>query len=221
MGDFNSYRMGDRNFFGPGSEYALNSLKPFTIVTQFLTADGTGFGDLSEIRRFYMQDGKRINNSKATWEGLRNQTSLSDTACALDKEVFGEEDTTAKYGGMKKMGEALARGMTLVLSLWDDATSHMLWLDSTQPADSSPSTSGAARGPCSVTSGDPRVVRQQHADAWVEYFNVKYGELDSTVNPTTAPTPPAPTPPVPTPPTPAQPGTCCWGGCGANAWNCA
>merc|ERR1712039_353456 len=117
---------------------------------------------------------------------------------------------------MKQMGEALARGMTLVLSLWDDADSQMRWLDSTQPADSSPSTPGAARGPCPVTGGD---VRQQHADAWVEYFNVKYGELDSTVNPTTAPTPPAPTPPAP--PTPAQPATCCWGGCGANACSCA
>merc|ERR1712151_1489338 len=71
--DFNSYRMGDRGFYGPGSEYALNSLKPFTIVTQFLTADGTDSGDLSEIRRFYMQDGKRIDNSKATWEGLRGR----------------------------------------------------------------------------------------------------------------------------------------------------
>merc|ERR1719401_2044740 len=123
--------------------------------------------------------------------------------------------------------------MTLVLSLWDDADSQMRWLDSTQPADSSPSTPGAARGPCPVTGGD---VRQQHADAWVEYFNVKYGELDSTVNPTTAPTPPAPTPPAPTlpaptppaptppaptPPTSAQPATCCWGGCGANASRCS
>merc|ERR1711933_495158 len=54
-----------------------------------------------------------------------------------------------------------------------------------------------------------------------EYFNVKYGELDSTVNPTTAPTPPAPTSPAPTPPTSAQPATCCWGGCGANASRCS
>merc|ERR1719410_2077602 len=173
--------MGDRGFYGPGEEYALNSLKPFTIVTQFITTDGTDSGDLSEIRRFYMQDGKRINNSKATWEGLGDQTSLSDTTCTLDKEVFGEEDTTAQYGGMKQMGEALARGMTLVLSLWDDADSHMLWLDSTQPADASPGTPGAARGPCPVTGGNPRDIRQQHSSAWVEYFNVKYGELDSTV----------------------------------------
>merc|ERR1719414_389333 len=128
---------------------------------------------------------------------------------------------------MKQMGEALARGMTLVLSLWDDADSHMLWLDSTQPADASPSTPGAARGPCPVTGGDPSVVRQQHSNAWVEYFNVKYGELDSTVNAAQssvpAPQPPAPTPPAPTPPTPAQPatGSCCWGGCGANAWSCS
>jgi len=29
------------------------------------------------------------------------------------------------------MGEALNRGMVLTLSLWDDHTSYMLWLDST------------------------------------------------------------------------------------------
>jgi len=243
--DFNSYRMGDRQFFGPGSEYTLDSSRPFTIVTQFITADGTDTGDLSEIRRFYMQDGKRIDNSKTSWEGLHEQTSLSDATCTLDKQIFGDEDTFAQYGGMKQMGASLSpgRGMTLVLSLWDDLDDHMRWLDSTEPAGST--HPGAARGPCAVTSGDPVQVRAQHSNAWVEYFNFKYGELDSTANqhaPGPVPTPPAPTPPSPVPsppapsrrrgpapspqPTPPSPpgppglGSCCWGGCGASAYSC-
>ena len=35
-----------------------------TIVTQFITTDGTDNGDLKEMRRFYVQDGRRIANSK-------------------------------------------------------------------------------------------------------------------------------------------------------------
>lgn len=231
--DFNTYRMGNHSFFGPGSEYTLDSLRPFTLVTQFITADGTDMGDLSEIRRFYMQDGRRIENPKTNWEALHDQISLSDASCSADKQVFGDEDTFAQFGGMKQMGESLspARGMTLVLSLWDDLDDHMRWLDSTEPVDGGP---GSARGPCPVTSGDPATVRQQHADSWVEYFNFKYGELDSTLNSPPAPPAPAPSPPTPpspvppsppspsppspspqpSPPSPSGVGSCCWGGCG-------
>ena len=34
-----------------------------TVVTQFLTDDGTDNGDLIEIRRFYVQDGRKITNT--------------------------------------------------------------------------------------------------------------------------------------------------------------
>merc|ERR1719414_2904596 len=36
--DINPYRMGNRMFFGRGSEYEVDTLKPVTVVTQFLTA---------------------------------------------------------------------------------------------------------------------------------------------------------------------------------------
>ena len=61
--DFNSWRLGDQTFFGPGSNFAVNSEKPMTVVTQFITSDGTDNGDLVEIRRLYVQDGKVIDNS--------------------------------------------------------------------------------------------------------------------------------------------------------------
>jgi len=221
--DFNSYRLGDRKFLGPGSEYTLDSSKPFTIVTQFITKDGTDTGDLSEIRRFYVQDGKRIENSKATFEGLDNHTSLTDAACAADKKFFGDEDTFAQYGGLKQMGKSLekGRGMTLVLSLWDDADDHMKWLDSTEPAGSL--RPGAARGPCSASSGVPADVRSKHSDAWVEYSNFKYGEIGSTTSPKAAKQLPKQSPPVvaaPIPSTSSSTGTgsCCWPGCGSD--NC-
>lgn len=52
--DYNSYRNGDKNFFGPGGNFAVDSTKPFRVVTQFLTKDGTDNGDLAEVRRIYV-----------------------------------------------------------------------------------------------------------------------------------------------------------------------
>ena len=34
-----------------------------TVVTQFITSDGTDNGDLVEMRRLYVQDGKVVQNS--------------------------------------------------------------------------------------------------------------------------------------------------------------
>merc|ERR1719410_2846359 len=180
--DFNSYRMGAHSFYGPGRQFEVNTLKPFTIVTQFITADGTDTGDLSEIRRFYIQDGKRIENSKATLDGLQNQSSLSDSSCALDKRVFGETDTTGRFGGMKQMGDAIGRGMTLVLSLWDDGESNMHWLDSKDPVWANPQKPGVLRGPCAIDVGNPNFVRSHYSSAFVDYYNFKYGELGSTTS---------------------------------------
>lgn len=43
------------------------------------------------------------------------------------------------------IGEALGRGMVLAMSLWDDADSNLLWLDSNLPSDGNPLTPGVAR----------------------------------------------------------------------------
>lgn len=224
--DFNSYRMGARKFYGPGSQFEVNTLKPFTIVTQFITVDGTDDGDLSEVRRYYMQDGKKIENSPATLDGLHNQTLLSDESCSHDKHVFGEENTLAKFGGMRQMGQAIGRGMTLVLSLWDDGESHMHWLDSRDPAWEDPEKPGVTRGPCSTEAGDPSFVRSHFASSFVDYYNFRYGELDSTIgsrqSPSSgdkSPSPPSQAPvddPSPPSPTSGSSGQCCWGGCGGN-----
>merc|ERR1711862_982638 len=39
--DLQSYRLGNKNFFGPGSEFEVDSTKPITVTTQFITNDGT------------------------------------------------------------------------------------------------------------------------------------------------------------------------------------
>ena len=56
--DYNHWRQGDKTYFGADSSFAVDSTKPMTVVTQFITEDGTDNGELVEIRRLYVQDGQ-------------------------------------------------------------------------------------------------------------------------------------------------------------------
>jgi hypothetical protein len=56
----------------------------------------------------------------------------------------------------------------LVMSLWDDHDVNMLWLDSTYPPTTAvPPPAGAARGPCSPTSGKPSDVEKDYPSSYV------------------------------------------------------
>lgn len=192
--DINAYRNGDHTFYGPGSDFKVDTTKKITVVTQFLT----NAGDLSEIRQFYVQNGKAIAHSNPSFASTN---SINDEFCKAQKSFFGNTDEFTAKGGLKQMGESFKNGMTLVLSLWDDPMSGMEWLDSVDDK-------GVARGSCAPGSGDPATLRQKFADAEVAYTNFKWGAIGSTQSvypddPT--PTPPAPTPPAPTPPAPTPP----------------
>ncbi|KAF9001244.1 family 7 glycoside hydrolase [Hymenopellis radicata] len=176
--DFNSFRQGVPDFYGPGMTVDTNS--KFTIVTQFVTADGSANGALSEIRRFYVQNGQVVPNSFSTFTGLESYNSVSDEYCNAQKTLFGDTNSFEDRGGLKKMGDALQAGMVLVLSLWDDHAVNMLWLDSNYPTDKDASQPGIARGTCSTDSGKPTDVESQNANAQVIYSNIKYGPLNST-----------------------------------------
>jgi cellulose 1,4-beta-cellobiosidase len=58
--DNNPYRMGVKDFFGEGM--TVDSGRPMTVVTQFITENGTDNSDIVEIKRFYVQDGKKFEN---------------------------------------------------------------------------------------------------------------------------------------------------------------
>ena len=176
--DFNSWRQGDQSFYGPGKTVNTNS--KFTVVTQFITTDGTANGALKEIRRIYVQNGKVIQNSYSTFDGLTQYNSISDEFCNAQKNLFDDNHSFEERGGMRKMGDVFSKGMVLVLSLWDDHAVNMLWLDSDYPTDADPSKPGISRGPCSTDSGKPEDVEANSPDATVIYSNIKYGPLNST-----------------------------------------
>lgn len=183
--DLNAYRNGNKDHYGPGSQYSLDTTKPFTVVTQFLTSDGTDSGTLSEIRRFYVQDGKEIPEATTKIAGLDNYDSLTDANCQAQKSAFGETNDFASHGGMAGMSAAMSRGMVLVMSIWDDGAANMLWLDSVYPAGAT--GAGAERGPCASDSGVPADVEKTGKDSYVGFTNLKFGAIGSTTG--SSPTP--------------------------------
>merc|ERR1712130_664681 len=180
--DLNPYRAGNKTFFGPGESFVIDSSKPVTVVTQFISSDGTDDGDLVEIKRFHVQDNKVIPQPFTNIPNLRGDqlNSLTDANCKAQKEAMGDYNDFAIKGGMKKMGEALKRGMVLVMSLWDDHYAYMLWLDSAYPLDKPVTQPGILRGPCPTSSGRPKDVESKQANSYVSYYDIKYGDINST-----------------------------------------
>ncbi|KAH6909064.1 cellobiohydrolase I-II [Coprinopsis sp. MPI-PUGE-AT-0042] len=177
--DFNSFRMGVKDFYGKGM--TVDTSKKFTVVTQFITNNNSSSGTLTEIRRIYKQDGKVIQNSKVNFPGLLPATdSITEKFCTDSKTAFGDTNSFAKNGGLAGMGASLAKGHVLVLSIWDDHTANMLWLDSNYPTTGDASKPGIARGTCSTSSGKPEDVESNAPNSQVIFSNIKFGDIGST-----------------------------------------
>jgi cellulose 1,4-beta-cellobiosidase len=174
--DLNPFRANVKDFFGMGK--TVDTTKPITVVTQFITDDGTENGNLVEIKRKFVQNGKVFEHPQDALGGSKTYNSLSDDMCAAHKQVFGDTNDFKNKGGMSAMSGQLDKGMVLVMSLWDDHAADMLWLDSTYPK--TKTSLGGPRGSCATSSGDPDSTESKDASAYVEYSNVRFGEIDST-----------------------------------------
>jgi len=182
--DLNPYRYGIYDFYGPGADFTVNSLLPMTVVTQFITTDGTDDGDLMEIKRIYIQNNNVFESPAITMPSVATgeETTyygITDDFCASSRQNFNESHNGFKdHGGMKAMGASMDRGQVLVMSLWDDHYAEMLWLDSTYPTDSTKVSD--MRGPCPTTSGAPTDVEVNAANSTVVFSNIKFGPIGST-----------------------------------------
>lgn len=178
--DYNAYRLGNPKFYSPGAEFAVDTSKVVTVVTQFIKSD---YGeDLVDIRRLYVQDGKVIANPNANYEGIDPKfDSNNDDYCAAAKETFNATNAYANQGGQKGMGDSLNRGHVLAMSVWFDQTqeTYMKWLDGTFPPDE-PETPGAKRGPCPAGTGSLEDLTKNHADTRVVFSNLKFGDIGTT-----------------------------------------
>jgi cellulose 1,4-beta-cellobiosidase len=170
--------MGDTSFLGVGKTVDTSSV--ITVVTQFITADNSSSGALSEIRRIYVQGGEVIGNSQTAVAGLDPYDSITDDFCAAQKEAFGDTNYFATLGGLEGMGSSLANGHVLVMSIWDDHAVNMLWLDSDYPPEKDASEPGVSRGECATDSGDPDTVEAESPGATVTFSNIRFGDIGTT-----------------------------------------
>jgi cellulase len=158
---FNPYALGNHTYYGPG--LTVDTTKPFTVTTQFVTNDGTTTGTLSEIRRSYTQNGKVIANAVASSStGFAGDNSITEPFCAAS------DSEAATLGGLTTIGESLGRGMVLIFSIWNDNSQYMNWLDS------------GNSGPCSSSAGNPSTIEANDPGTSVTFSNIKWGDIGST-----------------------------------------
>merc|ERR1712019_310461 len=185
--DFATNRLGEKSFYGPGSNFQIDSTEKMTVVTQFITDDGTDSGTVHEVKRFYIQDGKKIETPTVTLEG-KQYNSISTDFCQAWVDTTKDGTNFLQKGGFKAVDEAFEKGVVLVMSLWDDHFANMLWLDSIYPTDSTDPTN--YRGSCAITSGVPADIEPAVGNtSSVIYSNIKYGALGSTTGSSPSPSP--------------------------------
>ncbi|KAF3762714.1 family 7 glycoside hydrolase [Cryphonectria parasitica EP155] len=154
---FNPYSQGYQDYWAPGG--TLDTTKPFTVTTQFITDDGTTTGTLTEIKRIYHQNNVSVPSAISGGNG----DSINATWCS------SVDSAATTYGNLETMGEALGRGMVLAFSIWNDASQYMDWLDE------------GSSGPCSSTAGNPALIQANNATTHVVFSNIKWGDINSTV----------------------------------------
>lgn len=194
--DYNPYRLGDRTLYGKGSQFRVNSEKPYRAITQFITQDGTDNTDIVMMRRIYEQDGKVIDGGFLTSEVIQRH-----------KTEYNEPNTFELHGGWKTMTESFksSNKMTFVISLWDDESTGMNWLDATTGTGS-----GSVRGPCDAAKGkDVATLRRTVPNSQYTLSNLQVRAITNypSISPSPSPVPsPSPKPPQPSPsPSPNPP----------------
>jgi len=156
----NPYAFGHKKFYGPGSDYSVNTNKPFAVITEFREKNGEFYG----MYQYYMQDGKTIHPPDF---GFGNDNVMNSDFCKKVLSADGADYFNA-HGGIGQFIKSVNNGMTMVLSYWDDMESNMNWLDS------------GKLGPCDPSHGDPATLRQKHPDARFDIRHVRYGKIGTT-----------------------------------------
>lgn len=158
---WNPYRVNVTDQYGTGPEFKVDTLRPFTVITQF-PADANG--KLKSINRLYVQDGKVIENHSVDVPGLPKVSEMTDEFCA----ATGAEPFL-RLGGHEGMGDAMTRGMVLAMSIWWDEGGAMQWLDG-----------GGNAGPCNATEGFPESIRKIEPAPEVTFTNLRWGDIGTT-----------------------------------------
>ncbi|ETS86175.1 Endoglucanase EG-1 [Pestalotiopsis fici W106-1] len=160
---WNTYRLDQADYYGEGSEFDVDTTKPFTVVTQFPVDETTG--KLAAINRLYVQDGVVLKAETVAKEGLPAVDSITDEYCtASGASAFD------RLGALEAMGDAMTRGMVMAFSIWWSTDGSMVWLDG--------ASQGA--GPCTDSEDLPENILAVEPEPEVTFSNLKWGEIGST-----------------------------------------
>ncbi|KAG9042902.1 hypothetical protein FS837_010271 [Tulasnella sp. UAMH 9824] len=170
--EYNPYRNGATTFYGPSKTVDTN--KKFTVVTRFITNTGTAAGTLTEVRRFWIQNGVVIQNASFNGGPINSMTA---NYCAQKVSAFGDAPSFQSHGGFSTLSAALNRGMVLSLSIANDPVTNFLWLDGNYPPTSPATQPGVARGTCGTGGATLPVIG---TDASVTFSNIRIGPIGST-----------------------------------------
>ncbi|KPM42577.1 Endoglucanase type C [Neonectria ditissima] len=157
---WNPNRVNVTDYYGRGDAFKVDTTRKFTVVSQFL-ADKAG--QLKELHRHYVQDNQIIQSAVVNIAGPPKVNFMNDEYC----EATGA-DAFMRLGGMQGMGEAMTRGMVLVMSIWWDDSGNMAWLDQ------------GNSGPCNATEGNPTSIVKVEPHPEVIFGNIRIGEINST-----------------------------------------
>jgi cellulase len=148
--------MGDHTYYSNGD--TVDTLQPFTVVTQLYTNDNTTTDTLTEIRRLNIQNDQIIQNAVSS-SGL---DSITADWC------LSSGSSAASLSGLTTKGEALGRGMVLVFCIWNDNGQFMNWLDS------------GSSGPCDSQADNPSTIEAQTSGTYATFSNIRWGDIGST-----------------------------------------
>jgi len=134
----------------------------FSVVTQFQT---------NKITQYLVQNGKKIDIPGPKFDGIPATTNMAITPefCTAAFKAFSDRNRFAEVGGFDQLNKALQVPMVLVMSIWDDHYSNMLWLDSSYPPEKA-GTPGGDRGDCAQSSGTPKEIESSLSNAFVSLF---------------------------------------------------
>lgn len=138
-----------------------------SVVSQF---------EANKLTQFFVQDGKKIEIPGPTIDGFPASSNITPEYCTAEVTAFGDRDRFTEVGGFDQLNEVWSMPVVLVMSIWDDHYSNMLWLDSSYPPEKA-GQPGGDRGDCAQDSGVPSDVEASIPDAYV------YPLLPSVRNP--------------------------------------
>jgi hypothetical protein len=163
---------------GVGTDFELDTSKVFTVTTQF---------DENAIKRFYLQDGKRVDlptlyvlpPSDGSHYGPFESPAIVEDFCA---DTYDRWDGDGSSTPLAQMFKNMENGMVLAMSAWyaqetyvdgapQGSQTGMSWLDGVNNWGHL-----TKAGPCHETTSD---AGEHHAT----FSNIRFGAIGTTVSP--------------------------------------